>query len=246
MNQLIRRALLLSLPLAVAAPAAAVQARSASISDRTLSTTIAASALTHLDVDALDGSVNLVASSDPAASTVIVSVALSPARVGRIAPDNLPAVELSTSVHSNTARLTLTNAHAGGLEAAWTIVVPARFSANIRAHDGTIAITGLEGGVEARVNAGLGGRGGKLVVDVPRGRLTLDVGVGDLIARRTSSVFDHAEVAASVGDASLTLLGHAINAPREPGPGHRLVLDGDGPESVRARVGVGNASLHIG
>jgi hypothetical protein len=226
-------------PVAGAAPSAA----------RVLTTSIPAATLTHLDLTALDGQVDLTASPDPASTTIMVTVALNPPRVHnfrRPASADLTRVAIAADVAGNIARLGLTNAQPGNIEATWTISVPARFSARVSSHNGAVAISGLEGGVDAAVDAGLGGRGGRLSVDIPRGRLTLTVGVGTLTARRRSASFDRADVSATVGDAELFLLGHEIKAPHAPGPGHHVTLDGDGPDVIRARVSVGDVTLHIG
>jgi hypothetical protein len=216
---------------------------------RVLTANIPAAALTHLDLTALDGRVDLAASADPAANTITVTVSLDAPRLKnfkRPPAADLSTVALKTTVAANVLRLALENAREGNIEASWTIVVPARFSARIDGHDGQITVTGLEGGIEASLNAGLGGRRAQLIVDVPRGALQLSVAVGDITARRRSATFDRAEVNATVGNAELYLMGHEIKSPRAPGPGHRVELDGDGPEAIRARVTVGDVSVRIG
>lgn len=218
-------------------------------SPRVLTASIPAAGLTHLDLVALDGRVDITTSPDPSAASVTISVALDPPRLKnfrRTKPADLDTVELKTITEQNVLRVGLTNARAGNVEARWTIVVPARFSARVDGHDGAISIAGLEGGIEADVNSGLGGRGASVTVDVPRGRVVLDVGVGEITVRRRSAAFDRAEIAASVGGATLYLLGHEVKAPHEPGPGHRIVLNGDGPDVVTARVSVGDVAVHIG
>jgi hypothetical protein len=217
--------------------------------NRVLTATIPASQLTHLDLTALDGSVDLKADPNPSATNVTISVALDPPRMHnftRPVSADLAAVALDWRADSNILRVGLTNARAGNIEAAWTITVPARFSARVDAHDGSVAIDGLAGGVEADVNAGLGGRHGALDVTVPRGKLALTMGVGDIHATRADANFGSAIVRATVGDASLYLLGHEIVAPHAPGPGHKVSLDGKGGDTLSVKVSVGDVKLKIG
>lgn len=214
-----------------------------------LTASIPATGLTHLDLNALDGTVDITTAADPNSMAIAVNVSLDPPRLHnfrRKPSATLSAVSLKTAVDKNVLRLGLNNAEVGNVETHWAIVVPARFSASINVHNGGATITGLAGGVQAAVGAGLGGKGGQLFVDVPQGRLQLDMGVGSVIAHRRSAAFDRADVSAGVGDAQLFLLGHEIKAPHAPGPGHRVRLDGDGPDAIRARVSVGDVALHIG
>jgi hypothetical protein len=218
-------------------------------SPRVLTASISAAGLTHLDLTALDGQVDITTSADPSADAISISVSLDPPRLQnflRAKPADVDTVALRTVNNQNVLRVGLTNARAGNIEANWTIVVPARFSARVDSHDGAISISGLEGGIDAEVNSGLGGHGARMTIDVPRGRVALSVGVGDITLRRRSAAFDRADISASVGNAKLYVLGHEIKAPHEPGPGHRIQLDGDGPDVIKARVSVGDVSVHIG
>lgn len=218
--------------------------------DRVLTAAIPAAALTHLDLTSLDGTVDLRADPNPAATVVTISVGVEPAkpRLGHRPPAAvaLADVTLDWSANGNVLRVGLKHAAEGNVEAAWTITVPARFSARVAAHDGAVTIDGLAGGVEADVNAGLHGGHGRLTVDVPRGRLALAIGVGNIVATRRDASFSSAVVKATVGDATLFLLGHEIVAPREPGPGHRVSLDGSGPDTLSLKASVGDVSLKIG
>ena len=217
--------------------------------NRVLTAAIPASQLTHLDLVALDGTVDLKADPNPAATAVTISVALDPPRMHnfkRPVSADLAAVELALHAEGNVLRVGLTNARAGNIEASWTITVPARFSARIDAHNGAVVVEGLTGGLEAGVNAGLGGGRGAIDVTVPRGRLLLSMGVGNIRATRTDAAFGSAVVGATVGDAELYLLGHEIVAPHAPGPGHKVSLDGKGGDVLSLKVSVGDVSLKIG
>jgi hypothetical protein len=234
---------------AVLAAAASPQPVETASVNRVLTATSPASQLTHLDLTALDGSVDLKADPNPAAANVTISVALDPPRARNFrtpASADLAAVTLDWRAERNVLRVGLTNARAGNIEAAWSITVPARFSAKIGAHDGSVVIEGIAGGVEADVNAGLGGRRGAIDVTVPRGSLALSMGVGNIRATRANAAFGSAVVRATVGDAELYLLGHEIVAPHAPGPGHKIALDGKGGDALSLKVSVGDVSLRIG
>lgn len=216
---------------------------------RVLTATIPAAQLTHLDLNALDGVVDLKADSNPSATDVTVTVALDPPRgknFRKAAPADPENVSIDWTADKNVLHLGLKNAGVGNIEATWTITVPARFSARVDMHDGAVIVSGLSGGVEADVNAGVGGQRGSIDVQVPRGRLALSMGVGNIRATRGSTEFSSAVVRATVGDAELFLLGHEIVAPHEPGPGHRVSLDGKGPDTLSVKVSVGDVSLKIG
>lgn len=219
-----------------------------SAQEGTLTASIPATSLTHLDLTALDGVVTIRAAANDA-TDVTVAVTLAPPRLKnmrRPKSADLSTVRLRQDVDHNILRLGLTNAGEGNVEATWTIGVPARFSARISGHDGDVHVNGIAGGVEATLNSGLGGRGARLNVDVPAGKLKLSVGVGDIVANRQSAVFDAADVRASVGRASLFVLGHEIKAPHAPGPGHRITLGGEGDHVVVAKVSVGDVTMRIG
>jgi hypothetical protein len=164
----------------------------------------------------------------------------------KAAPADPAAVAIDWAGDKNVLRVGLKNAGVGNIEAEWTITVPARFSARIDMHDGTIRVDGIAGGLEARVSSGLGGGHGTMDVTVPRGSLALSMGVGNIRASRADTAFSSAVVRATVGDAQLSLLGHEIVAPHEPGPGHRVSLDGKGPDTLSLNVSVGDVSLKIG
>lgn len=226
-----------------------VDARAIETESTVLTASIPADALTHLDLTALDGAVDLTASTDPGATHITVSVSLAPPRTRNmrrpIAAD-ISQVRIRQNTHQKVLQLGLTNADEGNIEATWTIVVPARFSARINGHDGEIHVTGLSGGVDADLNSGLGGHRGKMSVDVPEGKLKLTVGVGEIVASRASGRFDRADVKASVGSATLYVLGHEIKAPHAPGPGHHISLGGEGDHAIIAKVAVGDVTVRIG
>lgn len=127
----------------------------------------------------------------------------------------------------------------------WTIQIPQRLRVGIVANDSRIDVTGVAGGVLVSANAGLDHRPGSIRVAVPRGVLDLSLNVGTIDAQTTVAARGPVDVRSSVGDARLTVAGRQIKSPRAPGPGHRLRLDDQGPDSMTVRVKVGDASLII-
>lgn len=248
-HQMIRPSRALILTGAVLAAAALPHPIQIAAANRVLTADIPAAQFTHLDLRALDGTVDIKADPNPAAANVTISVALDPPRMQnfkKAAPADPANVAIDWTGDKNVLRVGLKNAAVGNIETAWTITVPARFSAQIDAHNGAISVTGLAGGVEASVSSGLGGRRGVIDVTVPRGRLALTMGVGVIRASRDAADFSNAVVRSTIGDAHLFLLGHEIVAPHEPGPGHRVSLDGQGPDTLSLKVSVGDVSLKIG
>lgn len=214
---------------------------------RHLSARWPASGLTHLKLTATDGNVTISAGET---SEVEVSVEVRPARrqssfFSKLRASGNPA-SATLSHHESDGRSAVRLDGANGpLEEHWTIRVPKHFAAEVDMADGRLSITGVEGGVWARANAGLGSTAGVMDVDVPGGALDLRLQVGTINATTGSTNHGAVDVRSDVGDARLSLAGRSIQAPREPGPGHRLRLDGDGPHALRVKVNVGDASLKI-
>lgn len=225
----------------------AVENLPADLSPRHLTSTWPAEGLTELKVAASDGEVTITAAD---IAQVEVSVDVRQARQGssffsrfrRSGNPGAAQVQHQESGGRSTVRL---EGGDGPLEEHWTIRVPKHFGTQVEMGDGRLSVTGVEGGVWAKANAGLDSSPGRMTVDVPGGALDLSLAVGQIIATTGSTTHGDVDVRSDVGDAKLSLAGRDIDAPREPGPGHRLRLEGEGPHALRVRVNVGDATLRI-
>ncbi|HUL74093.1 MAG TPA: hypothetical protein VLT86_13385 [Vicinamibacterales bacterium] len=211
---------------------------------RTLASTLPGAGVEAVAIDAGRGSVIVKASPD---DQIEATVTVSREARGVVilgAPMGDPAqVELQSNVDRGTLRLRLGGA--SGLDERWVVKVPARLSAAVALARGRIEVSGLEGGVRAHAEAGLDSAPGAILVDVPRGRLELSLGVGSIDARTGESPRGDISVRSSVGHAQLVLDGHEILPGQEPGPGEQVRLTGDGQDGIALRVSVGDARLRI-
>lgn len=121
----------------------------------------------------------------------------------------------------------------------WELDVPRHSAIEIAMDAAEIEVSGVEGGVELDLGHG------EAVVDVPRGPLDLEVTVGELDARFREGDFGPLSLASRVGDTRLWLNGSRVRYPGPPGPGSRIAIDGDGPDALRLRVEVGDATLRV-
>ncbi len=180
-----------------------------------------AGALQELRLEATQGAVTIVTSD---ADEVDVSVEVRPTRRTHSffsRGSGIPAnAQLIHEERGTQTALRVTDA-GGPVEEHWTVRVPKRF------------------GVQATVNVG------DLKVSGVEGALDLEVSVGTITADSSSVRHGAVDVRSDVGDARLSVEGRSIIAPRRPGPGHRLQLDGDGPHTLTLRVNVGDATLRI-
>lgn len=217
---------------------------------RTLTARVPAAGVNAVDLEAGDAEVEVVAGADDAVDIRVEASSSSAGRVGigiGAPPGDPSKADLETAVSNGILRVRLLDHQMGAFEGRWTITAPARVAARLAIHDGRIDVTGVTGGVTASMSAGMHSTAGRLHVDVPRGPLDLSISVGDVDARTGAAGYGKVDVRSTVGDASLYIDGHAIDAPHEPGPGHRLQLAAGGTtgDDLRVRTTVGSALLRI-
>ena len=212
---------------------------------RTLSVDVEAAGLQSIDLRASDGTVEVVGTDeDRIRISTEVSTPGQKRRWGGF-PADLSRADLvaGRSGEVFTARVRVPGNDP--IVERWTVRVPRRFRVILDANDSAVEVSDVSGGVSARANAGLGSAPGSIRVNVPGGRLDLSLHVGEIHAQTSSASRGPVDVESGVGDARVTLAGRNIVSPREPGPGHRLRLSDAGPDAVKLRVGVGNATLDI-
>lgn len=215
-------------------------------STNALQALVPAAGVTRLEIVAGDGNVTIAAAPSDQIELVVDLSSSPPVGVfvgGRVG--DAAHTSLDSSTHGTTVTAHLRGAIGEGLIERWTVRVPARLAADVSVHRGQIDISGVEGGVRARADSGVGHDEGVIRVDVPRGPLDLSLGVGTIDARAAETPRGGIDVRSNVGHASLAVDGHDIVAGHEPGPGERVRLTGQGPDDIVARVSVGSARVRI-
>jgi hypothetical protein len=218
---------------------------------QTLTARIPAAGLSALAIAGTDGRIELEALGAGAAQVVEVTVEVSAASPrgrwpGRT-PGNPAVAALESDATAGVLTLRLLDKGTGALEERWSIKAPAALLARLSLERGRIDVTGMAGGVIASARSGLGAEPGEIRVEVPRGLLTLALGVGTIRASTMAATYGEVVVQSAVGDASLAVDGHDVVSPRAPGPGHRLHLGAPGhpADALAIRVEVGDAMLRI-
>ena len=125
-------------------------------------------------------------------------------------------------------------------EEAWTIIVPRRLAVVVEMSAASIDITDVTGGVE--VNLGVG----KANVDVPRGNIEVRVSVGNATVETQTDSYGDVDLRAQVGKTRLWIGGHRIKYSNPPGPGSKVLMEGEGRDQIKVFVQVGDASLRVG
>lgn len=122
----------------------------------------------------------------------------------------------------------------------WTVTIPSRLAVRLQMDATEANISGAEGGVT--VNAGFG----SVLVDVPHGRLDIETKVGKIRLLNAGDAIGDVQLGSRVGHVSLRLDGRNIQVPSEPGPGAHVSVKGNGRDTVRAWIEVGDIDALLG
>jgi hypothetical protein len=230
----------------VAAAVAGKPAPAVAPSTNALSTTLPATGLTRVEISAGQGQVDVgVTPSDQIEIAIALESGATGVRLIGSPRGDAARTTLDAAAHGGTLRARVAGEIGDGLIEHWTVRVPARLAAEVTLHRGAITVAGVEGGVRASADSGLGHQEGAIDVDVPRGPLTLTLGVGTIRAHTGETPPGDIDVRSRVGHARLSLEGHDIVIPDQHGAGERVRLKGDGSDGVVASVSVGNAHVRV-
>jgi len=208
----------------------------------------ASAGLEAVELRAQSGEIEVLASPDDTIS-VLVSVRPNPKRprsiLSRPNPANLSHARLGSTRRDRALRLEIEKASSGRRIERWSVQVPARLAARVWIGNGEVTIRGIEGGVEARANAGMDSRPGLIEVDVPGGSVEAVLSVGTVSVQSATKSYGDVQVRSNVGDADLWIEGHRVVHGDPPGPGSQVALDGEGRDRIVARVSVGDAKVRV-
>jgi len=123
---------------------------------------------------------------------------------------------------------------------AWTLTVPARMAVGLTMDAAEVEISGITGGAKVRAGAG------SVQIDVPRGDLEIGLEVGDVDVSSGSGSLGAVDLQSTVGSTHLWMNGARIKYPNPPGPGSEVSVSGNGEDSVRVDVTVGDISVNVG
>ncbi|HKW01502.1 MAG TPA: hypothetical protein VJN96_16875 [Vicinamibacterales bacterium] len=229
----------------VAAAVAGKPAPAVAPSTNALSATIPADGLSRVEISAGQGQVEVgVTPADQIEIAVAVESGATGVRLMGSPRGDASRTTLDTSAQGRTMRVRVTGGIGDGLIEHWIVRMPARLAAEVTLRRGAISVTGVEGGVRASADSGVGQQEGAIDVDVPRGPLMLTLGVGVVRAHTGETPPGDIDVRSRVGHARLSLDGHDIVITDQHGAGERVRLKGDGTDGVVASVSVGDA--HVG
>lgn len=230
----------------VAAAVAGKPAPAPAPSTNALSTTVSAAGLSRVEISAGQGQVDVgVTPGDQIEIAVALQSGGTGLRLIGSPPGDAARTSLDAAAQGQALRARVTGAIGDGLIERWMVRVPARLAAEVTLRRGEIKVTGVEGGVRASADSGVGQEAGAIVVDVPRGPLMLTMGVGTIRVRTGETPPGDIDVRSRVGHARLSLEGHDVVTTDQYGAGERVRLKGDGTDGVIAHVSVGDAHVRV-
>lgn len=186
------------------------------------------------------GEIRLESGSDDA---IRVEIELKPSDdAGADVDDLIDAAELVAS--SSNGRLELQVVFPGGgkdsdIQQDWRVYAPQALGAMIEMGVGVLDVSGLEGGVEAKVGVG------ETRVDVPGGALRLNTSVGEVSVHNGAKNIGDVDLDSNIGEVSLRVDGNDIESERSMFVGSRLSWSGDGEDDIDVRVNVGEIVVRI-
>lgn len=121
----------------------------------------------------------------------------------------------------------------------WQITVPKRLAVKLAMARATTTVDGVAGGVDISLG------NGTVDVDVPGGDLDIVVTIGKARVRTGSKSVGKLSLRSQVGNTKLSMNGMKMKYTDPPGPGSRFSLSGDGEDTIRVYVQVGDASLRV-
>lgn len=125
------------------------------------------------------------------------------------------------------------------IKESWTVQVPADIHVKMSALAADIEISGIGAGVE--IDQGYG----DVTIDVPAGDLDVDLEVGNI--RSVSGARDWRQISleTTVGNARAWVDNRKMDFPSPPGPGNSIRIEGRGEDTIKLKVGVGDAEIRF-
>lgn len=231
----------------VAAASTAEAPAVASLAPRTLNADFDTAGLDKLALDAGVGEMHVHPSPD---GRVHVQVTLRPKEqefmwffhwMSQGTARGIAAASIRQEKQDGTLRLSLDypDVQQDNLKQEWEVEAPAKLALDARLKVGELTIEGVAGGVIARLNVG------ELSINTPKGAIDGEVNVGEIRAKSQSSVHGKINLSSNIGEAVLYLEGKQSGYHEHGGLGNSVSADGDGPDSMRLSVNVGEASLRL-
>lgn len=122
----------------------------------------------------------------------------------------------------------------------WTLQIPARLALALNMKVGQVNVQGIAGGVNVNLNVG------EIDLDIPHGPLSANVNVGQISATSATHQPGPIDLSSDIGEAALFMDGKAVRSGgRHSGLGRRIHLPGNGPDSIKLSVNVGEVDLRL-
>ena len=206
-----------------------------------LATSVDAATVELVELRAGDGAVRVTAGAgDSVRVWLVLAPHRDPERRDRCTRKRTTRARLVAERHGTSASLRAEPSLRGKCGEAWRVEVPAGVALHVRGQVADIIVSGVAGGVNLSTGVG------DIVAQLPRGSVQATVrDVGDVTVETASTDYGDATLRASVGTVVLSIGGHRVATPHEPGAGEHIALRGPGRDTFTIRTGVGKAQLAI-